>query len=76
MQVSSYRASLPCQQQQQKKEPKKKYTYGGDYSMWCKCKIALFYKSCTMIKVFWDYNIVLCKEQCENKFLLINYMHL
>ncbi len=30
-----------------------------------KCQNVLVYKSCTLIKVFWGHNIVLCKELCE-----------
>lgn len=35
-------------------------------------KSLFVHKSCTIVKVFWGHKILLCKETCENKSLLIN----
>lgn len=42
-----------------------------ELDVWSKTLKLLFYKSCTIVKVFWDHDIIVCKEQRKNVFVIL-----
>ncbi len=54
------------------------YITKAHYAMdiWCKHQIILVYKSCTVVKVFWGHNTVLCEEPWKIKSLWIDNLPL